>query len=66
MALQTHLQASASAARQAHGQNVHGACHKPQLHPYHWEWNMQQVTMPQKQKYAYADNLAFMHSAGDW
>ena len=74
-----------------HGQSDHGACHKPQLHPYHWELNTQQVTTPKKQystvispgpllyniytydpptsvsqKYAYADDLAFMHSARDW
>ena len=83
--------ASASTTSQVHGQNDHGACHKPQLHPYHRERNTQQVTTPQKwcstvislgpllyniytyylltsvsQEYAYADNLAFMHSAGDW
>ena len=91
MALQPHLQASVSAARQAHGQNDHGACHKLQLHPYHREQNTQQITTPQKQhsigirlgpllyniytydllrsvsqKYAYADNLAFMLSFRDW
>ena len=40
-----YLQASLSAAKGAHGQNNHGACHKLQLHPHHWEQNMQQVVM---------------------
>ena len=48
MAPQPHLQASASAARQTHGQNDHGASYELKLHPHHREWNMQQVMTPQK------------------
>ena len=48
MALQPYQQAFTSAAREAHGQNDHGACLKPQLHPHHRERKMKQITMPQK------------------
>ena len=48
MALWHHQQASASAAKQAHGQNDHGTSQKLQLYPHHWEQKMHQVTMPQK------------------
>ena len=78
MALQPHLQASASAARQTHGQNDHGAtCSRLQrlkngipqgsiLAPILYNSYNYDLLTSASQKNAYADNLAFMHSAGDW
>ena len=36
VALQPHLQAAETSARQAHGWNDHGTCSEQKLYPDHW------------------------------